>query len=226
MKEKFYKVTQDPKSWGDSRQICHAVVNMAPWEHGSISFGDIKVKGRKAWRASMPIWKNEVVYYNVADFPLISILDKIVIHHTDNGNSIMQNERKQQGRGYAALGYHFFIDPKGDIYEGRPLEIMGSHAGEGFVRGPLNDPDWGAIGIVLQGDFHHKDDWLSNTEVTKKQLSQLEKLIVQLRCKYCINQLLMHREVLRSGKPTDCPGDHLVPFIKKMRSKLNMKGKG
>lgn len=226
MREKFFTVEDSPTTWMDENKKAHPVVNMAPWQHGMMNIGDIQVKGRKAWGASVPIWKNEIIYYNTADYPLISTLSNIVIHHTDNADSLARNENKQQARGYAALGYHFFIDPKGVLYEGRPLEIMGSHAGKGAISGPLNDPDWGAVGIVLQGDFHHKDDWFSSTEVTEKQLTQLEKLIVQLRSKYNINQLLMHREVVRAGKPTDCPGDHLVPYVKKLRNKLKMKGKG
>lgn len=61
--------------------------------------------------------------------------------------------RALETKGYAALGYHFFINADGSVYEGRPLEIMGSHAGRGKQAGALNDPDWGSVGIVLQGVF-------------------------------------------------------------------------
>ncbi|VAW69851.1 hypothetical protein MNBD_GAMMA09-2500 [hydrothermal vent metagenome] len=223
--DKFFKVRQHPDVWANNRKICSGVVNMTPWHHASLNYGNVNIKVRKAWNAPEPIWRNEVIYYNTVVLSLVSILNKIVIHHTNNSKSILYNEKKQQSRGYAALGYHFFIDQKGTVYEGRPLEVMGSHAGTGVSSGPLNDPDWGAIGIVLQGDFHHKDDWFSSTNATNNQLIILEKLIVQLKCKYCINQLLMHREVIRSGKPTVCPGDHLVPIIQKLRMKLKMKGR-
>lgn len=99
-----------------------------------------------------------------------------------------------------------------------------SPSGVGKRKGELNDPDWGAIGIVLQGDFHHADDMFWNSNTTKIQLATLEKLIAALRDKYLTRKLLMHREVSRAGKPTVCPGDHLVPIIKKLRSKLGMVG--
>ena len=112
MSERFFKVTQEPQKWADDRRVCHAVVTMAPWEHGQLSLGGLLINGRKSWGAPAPIWRNEVIYYNVIAFPLEVTLDKIVVHHTNNSNSVLENEIKQQGRGYAALGYHFFIDKK------------------------------------------------------------------------------------------------------------------
>lgn len=225
MSERYFKVKQDPDSWVDARGKRNSVVTMTPWQHTILSLGGIAVKGRKSWNAPTPIWKNEVIYYNVVDFPLIATLKNIVVHHTNNSQSVLETERKQQARGYAALGYHLFIDEKGFVYEGRPLEIMGSHAGVGKTSGPLSDPDWGAIGIVLQGDYHHADDWIFNSTAPKKQLDMLEKLVLAIKNKYPINQLLMHREIDRSGKPTVCPGDHLVPYIESLRKKLKMRGK-
>ncbi|MEO1459167.1 MAG: peptidoglycan recognition family protein [Pseudomonadota bacterium] len=102
---------------------------------------------------------------------------RIVVHHTNNDKTVLENEEKQKGRGYAALGYHFFIAKDGKIYEGRPLEVMGSHAGSGKTPGPTNDPDWGSIGIVLQGDYHHDDDWISSSTATDTQLALCERCV-------------------------------------------------
>ena len=118
---------------------------------------------------------------SVLEASLATILERIIVHHTNNSSSIQSNESKQQSRGYAALGYHFFIDGGGRVYEGRPLEVMGSHAGVGRSSGPLNDPDWGSIGIVLQGDYHHADDWLWHSVAPQTQLDTLSSLIVALR---------------------------------------------
>ena len=132
-------------------------------------------------------------------------------------------KKKQQSKGYAALGYHFFIDKTGDVYEGRPLEIMGSHAGVGKNSGATNDPDWGSIGIVLQGDYHHADDIFFHSKSTKAQLDALENLVTGLKDKYLISQLLMHREInTRSGASTVCPGDYLVPYVEALRKKLEL----
>lgn len=88
---------------------------------------------------------------------------------------------------------------------------MGSHAGK--VSGPINDPDWGAVSIVLQGDYHHDDDIFFSSKTTDVQLKTLGKLVSYLKSKYYINQLLMHREVVSFGTPTVCSGDSLVPLI-------------
>ncbi|MCA9711968.1 MAG: N-acetylmuramoyl-L-alanine amidase, partial [Myxococcales bacterium] len=148
MTERYFTVDRHPDQWSES--MCHAVVNMAPWEHDRFWIGNVQITGRKAWGAREPVWRNEVVYYNTLEASLATILERIIVHHTNNSSSIQSNESKQQSRGYAALGYHFFIDGGGRVYEGRPLEVMGSHAGVGRSSGPLNDPDRGSIGIVLQ----------------------------------------------------------------------------
>lgn len=222
MGERFFTVDEHPDQWAPG--VCHAVVTMAPWQRQRFSIGSVPVAGRKAWGARDPVWSNEVVYYNTLEATLPQILERIVVHHTDNGNAIQANESKQQSKGYAALGYHFFIDDGGRAYEGRPIEIMGSHAGEGATRGPLNDPDWGSIGIVVQGDYHHADDWIWHSNAPQSQLTTLESLIVALRSVYGIDQLLMHREVARSGTPTVCPGDHMVGHVTAMRTRLGMRG--
>lgn len=222
MGERYFTVDRHPDQWAAG--VCHAVVSIAPWQHQRFSVGSVSVAGRRAWGAADPVWRNEVVYYNTLEASLSTILERIVVHHTNNSDGVQSNERNQQGRGYAALGYHFFIDQSANVYEGRPLEIMGSHAGEGQTRGPLNDPDWGSIGIVMQGDYHHADDWVWSSRTPQAQLTTLESLIVALRGLYGIDQLLMHREVARAGHETVCPGDHMVGHVTALRTRLGMRG--
>ncbi len=226
MSNKFFRVKQSPKTWKDSNGKSNNTVIMAPWERTTFSVRGVAINGRKSWNAPYPIWKNEVIYYNTSMFSLMQTYTNIVVHHTNNSDSIAYNEKKQQGKRYAALGYHFFIDQKGDVYEGRPIEVMGSHAGAGLVSGVLADPDWGSIGIVLQGDYHNADNWFfqNNANTPKVQFEKLEELILALSNKYVIHQLLMHKEVIRKGKPTVCPGDHLASRVKALREKLQMRG--
>lgn len=224
MGERYFTVNKHPDQWAPG--VCHAVVNMGPWQHQRFNVGSVPVTGRKAWGAKDPMWSNEVIYYNTLEATLPAILERVVVHHTNNSDSIQSNESNQQGRGYAALGYHFFIDAQGLVYEGRPLEIMGSHAGAGKTSGPINDPDWGSIGIVMQGDYHNADNWFfqSNSTAPQVQLTTLENLITALRSAYGIDQLLMHREVVRAGDETVCPGDHMAGHVTAMRTRLGMRG--
>ncbi len=225
MEKPYYVITSPPAGAAGVKKGNIPGVSIAPWRRSYFTIGGVQVKGRKAWGANDPIWQNEVVYYNTKVLPLLWVLGRVVIHHINNNTGVMENERKQQGRGYAAIGYHFFIDKGGLIYEGRPLEVMGSHAGSGLISGPQNDPDWGAIGIVLQGDYHHADDILLHDTVPPAQLLALEKLVTGLKNQYVIKQLLMHNEIDRAGEATVCPGDHLAPLVEKLRGKLQMRGK-
>lgn len=222
----FVTTTEDPSLTNARSKSCHPVVSRAPWEHGYLWFG-ISVRGRRSWGAPLPDWKREVVYYNTSAYPLARLLTTIVTHHTNGAGSVAHDESHHRSRGFAALGYHFFIDVHGIVFEGRPLEVMGSHAGVAIKKGsgPMTDPDWGAVGIVLQGDFHHADDWLINEEPTSKQLRSLEALLNGLRRSFPgLTKLLLHREVPRTGRPTVCPGDHLAPRIIALRRKLGFRG--
>ncbi len=40
---------------------------------------------------------------------------------------IKELQQKEQDDGYADIPYHFAIDSKGNIYEGRPIGVKGSH---------------------------------------------------------------------------------------------------
>ena len=222
----YYTVTVRPSNWippsGTVDDVASAktVVSIGPWQHTGVTIAGVSVKSRKEWGALEPIWANGVIYYNIVATPLVKMLDTIVVHHTDNNASIKENERRETGRSFAAIAYHFFIEKDGTIYEGRPLEIMGSHAGEGNTPGPTNDPDWGAIGIAVQGDYHHADDWISSDDPPREQLQSLEKLVIALLSIYPIRHLLMHREVPRKGNATVCPGDHMASHVQSLRKKL------
>lgn len=226
----FYVVATRPEDWSPDPESPYPasaveVVSRQPWRHANLSVGSVRVRSRTEWGAAEPTWVGEVVYYNTVSFPLERTYTNIVVHHTNNNDSIRENERRQMSRGFAALGYHFFIDSTGSVFEGRPLEVMGSHAGTGRTRGPLADPDWGSIGIVLQGDFHHADDFFSHDNVTETQLNTLRSLISALRSRFTnITNLLMHKEVIRGGSATVCPGDSLHDHIVGMRTELGLPG--
>jgi hypothetical protein len=226
---RFYKVTVEPSKWtppagdGIDPDDAKEVVKIDPWRHGVFTVGAVRIKGRSECGAADPVWANELIYYNIKTYPLDKTLDTIVVHHTDNSNSIKSNENREIGRGFAAIGYHFFIEKTGDIFEGRPLEVMGSHAGEGLMPGPESDPDFDAIGIVLQGDYHWADDRIFHETPPPAQLKSLEELVIALRTQFpSIRKLLLHSEVVRGGAKTVCPGDHGAIYVDALRKKLGL----
>ena len=226
----YYTIDEVPHRWNTRQEAVplhggRPIVDTRHWQHRTFTVGDVTVVGRLDWKASAPRWANEVIYYNLAEKTLSQFITSIVVHHTNNDDGVRENELKQKKRGYAALGYHFFITKTGTVYEGRPLEVLGSHAGRGSIAGPLNDPDWGAVGIVLQGDYHNADNWFwqADTEAPSEQLKVLKQLIVGVRDDYGVDRLLMHRDVTgRGGKPTVCPGDAMASEVERLRTELGM----
>lgn len=238
MKPQYFEVHAQPGAWAymapQGVKVDTSAVSMEPWEHDNFKIGDVPVTSRKGWGALVPEWKRGVVYYNTAVFHLNTMLTKVIIHHTNNDKDVLGVEYDQKNdSGYACIAYNFFIDKQGKVFEGRPIEIMGGHAGEGLAAGPLFDPDWGAIGIVLQGDYHAADDpWMINPKrwikgasalVPDAQLESLEHLIMGLKSKYPrIKEMLLHREVTARKGKTVCPGDILSVHAILMRERLGL----
>jgi N-acetyl-anhydromuramyl-L-alanine amidase AmpD len=96
----------------------------------------------------------------------------------------------RDGRGWAGIGYNYWIGFDGKIYEGRGLNI-GAHAGAKW--NPIS------LGIGYQGDF-------SKQKMTDEQLKSGILLNYQLAKKYglTINDIVGHKDV----SATDCPGNH------------------
>lgn len=98
----------------------------------------------------------------------------IVIHNTETPRSDESSIRDvvtghMERRGWTDVGYHFLIardsrDGHWKVYEGRPIEYVGAHAGLLHGRIPLNR---GTIGIALAGSY----SW--RTEAKKREIWQL-----------------------------------------------------
>ncbi|MCX7648893.1 MAG: peptidoglycan recognition protein family protein, partial [Elusimicrobiales bacterium] len=126
------------------------------------------------------------------------------IHHTAGNyvttyeDSLIEiqliQEYHQQGRGWIDIGYHFLIDPLGNIFEGRPILAVGAHVSKNNIDN---------IGISIMGNYHHP----VNNEITDASLSSLINLVKYIKDKYNIkkNFFYSHRELT----PTDCPGDNI-----------------
>jgi hypothetical protein len=146
-------------------------------------------------------------------------LDRIVVHHTADplSQTVKQLESKERNAGYADMPYHFVITSDGKLYEGRSINIVGAHAGE--LKGNKDitkDPDYGAIGIVVTGDFESRlENAWSPDKPTKQQLGSLQRLINHLLHTYGIKttNIIKHSQVKRSGRPKVCPGQYLSPHV-------------
>lgn len=139
---------------------------------------------------------------------------RITIHHTAGPQTMNLKDTlrevrfiqdfQQNGRGWDDIGYHFLIDGAGNIIEGRPVNVVGSH-----VKGN-ND---GNIGIAMMGYFSPP----VNDHLTAAQEAALVALIRYLHARYgiAIAEVKGHRDYER----TECPGDNvynLLPDIRKL----------
>ncbi len=137
---------------------------------------------------------------------------RITLHHTSGIQPMNAADAEaelrfiqdfhQNGRGWSDIAYHFLIDGAGDIFEGRPETVIGSHT--------LHHND-GNIGIALMGNYQPpKSDRVTQAE--RDALVRLGRYLVQ---HYGIDpdSLKGHRDYRR----TDCPGDNVYVLIPALR---------
>jgi hypothetical protein len=108
----------------------------------------------------------------------------------------------QNAKKWIDIGYHFLIDPAGDIFEGRPILVEGAH---------VLSHNTGNIGISIMGNYHPP---VSN-DITKASLDSFVTIGRYLKDAYTVNvsSFYAHRDI---GN-TDCPGDGL--YAKKQELK-------
>jgi len=137
-------------------------------------------------------------------------INSITVHHTampppSRYSTIAQLKQIQdihtQDNGWADMGYHFIVDPNGQVWEGRRLMYQGAHAG-----GAANI---GNVGVCLMGDF-------DSSRVPAAQMNGLSDLVLALRTQFGVakSEVRTHRE----WKATACPGQHLHSAVVGYRS--------
>lgn len=73
--------------------------------------------------------------------------DYIILHHSGVKARHTASDIHQwhKNKGWAGIGYHYFIDKEGKIYECRPRDTVGAHA-KGYNKN--------SIGVCFEGDFN------------------------------------------------------------------------
>lgn len=105
-------------------------------------------------------------------------------------------------RGWKAIGYHYLVGRNGEVVQGRPIEMIGSHA-----RGHNKD----SIGIALFGGFGSDADDLATEHFTPLQLAAAYDLIRKLQGQYNIKneRVIGHNRI--SSKA--CPGFRVQKWL-------------
>ncbi|MBY0598689.1 peptidoglycan recognition protein family protein [Bacillus bingmayongensis] len=116
---------------------------------------------------------------------------KLIIHHTaeDGWDVHKTHEFHQKVRGWSGIGYNYFIEEDGTVFEGRGLYI-GAHA-----KGYNSE----TIGICMTGNFDKYDPTLA-------QMESLHSLCRDFMEQFsiCEAHILGHREL--EGVTKTCPG--------------------
>jgi len=122
-------------------------------------------------------------------------IDKIIIHctATPEGRAVSVDEIRQWhlDRGWSDIGYHYIIDIKGNLQEGRPLTRAGAH-----VRGHNK----GSIGIAYVGGVD--SDLKPKDTRTDCQKGRLKAFIMDLMDEYPNATLHGHNEFSSKACPS------------------------
>ncbi len=179
------------------------------------------------FKASAPITKNENgdrLRWPLQYSPSVRLL---VVHHTagsvtDDGRSGIERMRAiyqfhAVSRGWGDVGYHYVIDEKGQIYEGR-------QGGDYVVGGHAYCNNVGTVGISLMGNF-------DADKPPQAQAQSLQWLLSTLANKYSID---LQRQVFFHGKRLDpivghrqlvntsCPGAVLYAALDEIRGHVRI----
>ena len=122
-------------------------------------------------------------------------IEGILLHHS--GVTVLQTvetiHNYHKNKGWAGIGYHYYVRKDGSIYKGRPETMAGAHCPG------VNST---SIGICAEGDF--------NTEIMSDVQEQaIIDLIADIKSRHNITYIKGHRDILN----TSCPGDNF-PFDK------------
>jgi hypothetical protein len=126
----------------------------------------------------------------------------IVVHHAAAMSCTAQDIHGwHRQKGWTGIGYHFFVNKKGEIYRGRPVEVEGSHT-LGFNSQ--------SIGVCFEGNFEQE------VMDSKEQIASGVELIQSLFNQYKKVRVISHKGLTS----TDCPGKNfdisILGVIKKV----------
>lgn len=121
-------------------------------------------------------------------------INRIILHNS--GVSVLQSVEiihnyHKNTKGWAGIGYHFYVRKDGSIYRGRPIWAVGAHAG---------GSNYDSIGVCFEGNFDVET-------MGQVQLEAGKELVAYLKKEYGLSKVQGHRDV---GN-TSCPGKNF-PF--------------
>ena len=125
--------------------------------------------------------------FNSNNSPMKKV-EGIALHHS--GVAVSQSveviHNYHKSKGWAGIGYHYYVRKDGSVYRGRPENMAGAHCpGVNSI----------SIGICAEGNFNEE----TMSDVQKQAIIELVK---DIKSRYDIKWIKGHREIIS----TDCPG--------------------
>ena len=115
-------------------------------------------------------------------------IEGIVLHNS--GVTVLQSvetiHNYHKNKGWAGIGYHYYVRKDGSIYRGRPESMAGAHC---------PGVNSNSIGICAEGNFNEEN-------MTESQKQAIIDLIKDIKSRHNIKWIKGHREILA----TSCPG--------------------
>jgi N-acetylmuramoyl-L-alanine amidase len=112
----------------------------------------------------------------------------IVIHcsatRANRSYTVDDCRRDHRDRGYADIGYHYYIARDGEVHTGRPLSQVGAHA-RGFNKY--------SIGICYEGGLDN-DGRPADTR-TPQQRTSLDQLLTHLKAAFPQARIVGHNQL-------------------------------
>jgi len=150
-------------------------------------------------------------------------VELLVVHHTalnvsNDDRSPLERVRAlyefhSNNRGWGDVGYHYLIDEKGQIYEGKS-------GGDYVVGGHVYCGNVGTVGVAMMGNFEEE-------KPTQKQMQSLMWLLDDLAKHYRVNlkykslwrgkgtnRIVGHKDLIS----TECPGYYVSKTMGQIRS--------
>ena len=116
----------------------------------------------------------------------------IIIHHSAGTGSADAVHSAHLSKGWAGIGYHFYVRKDGGVYRGRPQNTIGAHC--------IGYNEW-SIGVCFEGNYQ------TDREMPTAQLKAGKELITYLKGIYPNAKVKMHKSFVS----TACPGRYF-PF--------------
>jgi N-acetylmuramoyl-L-alanine amidase len=175
-----------------------------------------KINGRDSWNARPMSMKG--------DPEPMGKITRITLHHTADLRAVgvtfaavaermkAYQTGHQQTNHWADIGYHFVVDQKGRIWEGRALNWKGAHAGN-------KQANENNVGVALIGNFEKTDPTSAQEEATEELLSWLS-----LEYGVPSSRIYTHNEIEKIygiKGTTCCPGKRFAPSLTRIKKAVD-----